>query len=364
MESRRYGAVPRAALAAVAVAALLGACSSKHKAAQAPTTTTVPPTTAAPTTLPAPTTTAAPSNLCPLTGLPAAGGHIPQRPALAIKVENLPAARPQYGLSTADVVYEEPVEGGITRFIVIYQCRDASRVEPVRSGRIIDPEILSQYGAHPLLAYAGAIPPAVSAIDHSGLIDLSAERAPGNVYPRDPSRYAPHNLMASTSGLYAYANSLHGPQRTPPPSVFTFGPQVQGATPAASVHIGYQYSDLTWAWQPSRRTWSRSYSDTGPATLGDGGAIATANIIVMKVVMYPSPYPEDPTGTHENLLTLTGSGPAEVFRDGTVTTGTWNRPSLAATTTYRSSSGQPITLTPGQTWVELVPTTVPVSVTP
>jgi hypothetical protein len=308
--------------------------------------------------------TRAPSRACPLTDEPAPGGHIPQRPALAIKVENLPAARPQYGLSAADVVYEEPVEGGITRFIVIYQCHDAARVEPVRSGRIIDPEIVNQYGTHPLFAYAGAIPPAVSAIDASSLVDLSAERAPASVYPRDPDRYGPHNLISSTGALYSYAASLHGPQTTPPASPLVFGPQSAGATPAASVHIGYQYSDITWAWQASTRTWTRSYADTGPATMGDGGVVSAANIVVMNVVMYPSRYIEDPMGSHENLLTLTGSGSVQVFRNGTVTTGTWNRASLSVNTRYLDASGKTIALSAGQTWIELVPTTVAVNVAP
>jgi Protein of unknown function (DUF3048) N-terminal domain/Protein of unknown function (DUF3048) C-terminal domain len=366
MESgQRFGAALRAAIAVAAIGALLGACSAKHKTEAAPAVP--PPPTPAPTTVAstaAPTTTRPAPKDCPLTDEPAPGGHIPQRPALAIKVENLPAARPQYGLAAADVIYEEPVEGGITRFIAIYQCHNAARVEPVRSGRIIDPEIVDQYGAHPLLAYAGAIPPAVSAIDSSSLIDLSAERAPASVYPRDPNRYAPHNLVGSTSALYSYADSLHGRQTTPPASPLRFGPASASATPAASVHIGYLYSDVTWTWQVSTRTWTRSYSDTGPATMGEGGVISAANIIVVKVVMYPSPYVEDPTGSHENLLTLTGSGPAQVLRNGTVTTGTWNRASLAATTSYRDASGKPIALSAGQTWIELVPTTVGVIVTP
>lgn len=347
----------------VAIVGLLTACSSKHKLAAAVLPPrTPPPTTAAPTTT-APKRVAGPP-VCPLTDEPAPGGHVPPRPALAVKVENLPAARPQYGLSAADVVYEEPVEGGITRFIVIYQCHDASRVEPIRSGRLIDPEIVDQYGAHPLFSYAGAISWAVTAIDQSSLVDLSAEQAPGRVYPRDPGRYAPHNLMSSTSALYSYAASLHGPQTKPPASPLVFGPLGKGAAPAASVHISYLYSNFTWTWQPSTKTWTRAYSDTGPATLGEGGVISAANIVVMKVVMYPSPYVEDATGAHENLLTLTGSGPAQVFRNGTVTTGTWKRATLSANTSYVDSSGHPIPLSPGQTWIELVPTTVPVSVTP
>ena len=69
---------------------------------------------------------------CPLTGV-APHHAVPDRPALAIKVENLPEARPQAGLERADIVYEEPVEGGITRFIVVYQCQDSKRIGPVRS---------------------------------------------------------------------------------------------------------------------------------------------------------------------------------------------------------------------------------------
>jgi hypothetical protein len=376
---RKHRAASRVALATLAGAVLLSACGSKHHLAATPPTsppttaattttpsTTVPPTTAPPTTA-AKKAVAATTALCPLTDTPAPGGQVPQRPALAVKVENLPAARPQYGLSDADVVYEEPVEGGITRFIVIYQCHDASRIEPIRSGRIIDPEIVDQFGAHPLFAYAGAIDAAVSAIDSSSLLDLSADRAPASVYPRDPTREAPHNLMSSTTALYAYANSVYGPQTTPPTAPWVFGPLSPKATPASSVNIDYTYSDLTWTWQASTHTWVRSYADvgyTGPAAMGEGGVISAANVIVMKVVMYPSPYVEDDTGIHENLLTLTGSGPAQIFRDGTVTTGTWSRPNLSDNTAYEDSAGKNVDLGPGQTWIELVPTTVAVNVNP
>ena len=83
---------------------------------------------------PGPGSTTSPSSsppppVCPLSGVNPKGS-VPSRPALAVKVENLPAARPQTGLSWADVVYEEPVEAGITRFIAVYQCQDASRIEP------------------------------------------------------------------------------------------------------------------------------------------------------------------------------------------------------------------------------------------
>jgi hypothetical protein len=281
---------------------------------------------------------------------------------LAIKVENLPAARPQYGLSSADVVYEEPVEGGITRFIVIYQCSDAARVEPVRSGRIIDPQIVNQFGAHPLFGYAGAIQPAVAAIDASSLIDVGIARAP-NAYRRDPNRNAPHNLTTSTAALYA-AGVAKGARPDPPAPVFAYGALPSGAQPAANVHIPFPQSDVTWTWEATSQQWSRSYSDTGPATLGEGGHVTAANVIVMKVVLYPSPYVEDPTGAHENLLTLTGSGQAEIFRNGAVVSGTWQRPTLAQNTRYVDNAGRTIPLDPGRTWIELVPTTIAVTYAP
>jgi hypothetical protein len=350
----------RAFAGLLAAAGLISACGSGHTKAASRAAATSPPTTAATTTAPPPPAT------CPLTGQPAPGGKVPQRPALAIKVENLPQARPQYGLAEADVVYEEPVEGGITRFIVIFQCHEAARVEPVRSGRIIDPEIVMQYGAHPLLGYAGGIQAAVSAIDHSPLVDLSFTHAPPADYWRDPDRYAPHNLETSTSALWAYGASL-GASPTPPPSPFSFGPPVAGGTPAGSVHISYVYSNLTWTWDPSAGVWERSYDDVGdvgPAMTGNGRRVTAANVVVMHVVEYPSQYVEDPTGAHENLLTLTGSGPAQVFRDGAEFSGSWVRPSLSDVTRYVMPSGQTITLQPGNTWIELVPTTVPTSVTP
>ena len=85
-------------------------------------------------------------------------------------MENLPEARPQAGLDKADIVYEEPVEGGITRFIVLFQSKNATRVGPVRSARLTDSTILPQYG-HPAFGYAGGVPSVMHAVDAAGVKD-------------------------------------------------------------------------------------------------------------------------------------------------------------------------------------------------
>lgn len=345
-----------AAIASAASLALVACGGSSHKAVGHPRTQVTSPTTAAHRAAAPPT--------CPLTGQAPPGGKVPQRPALAVKVENTPAARPQYGLVDADVVYEEPVEGGITRFIAIYQCHDASRIEPVRSGRLMDPDVVRQYGAHPLFAYAGAIPWVVTKIDNSSLIDVGIYRA-GNAFWRDNSRSAPHNLVASTASLYAAGAAQHAPA-VPPAPVFSYGALPAGATPAGAVSIGWTAAGqaVNWTWSAARGVWYRSYPGYGPASIGEGGQIAAANVVVMKAVMYATPYVEDATGAHENSMILTGSGAAQVFRNGVVINGSWKRPSLATNTQLLTAGGRPIALNPGPTWVELVPTTVGVSVTP
>src|SRR5581483_4111884 len=104
----------------------LTACSTTPKHAAVGTTTTTKP----------PGSPNGPK--CPLTGRAAPSGKVPQRPALAVKVDNYSAARPQSGLDNADIVFEEPVEGGITRFVAIFQCQNAALVGPIRSARNID----------------------------------------------------------------------------------------------------------------------------------------------------------------------------------------------------------------------------------
>lgn len=288
---------------------------------------------------------------------------MPQRPALAVKVENLPQARPQWGLDYADIVFEEPVEGGITRFIAVYQCRDATRIEPVRSARLVDAQILEPLGPV-LFAYSGGIQAVLDEVDSQGslLDDVGADKA-GGAYTWDPTRYAPHNLETSTAALYAAAKTF-GYDPGPPAPIFTYGRMVPGGTPAAQVELHFPLDVTTWAWHPGTHLWFRSYSDTGRAMQGDNVQTTAANVIVMKVQEYPTQYIEDADGSHENELVLTGSGPAWVFRDGVQFYGKWERPSLSEPASFVEPDGTKIKLSPGVTWEELVPTGEQVTVLP
>jgi DUF3048 family protein len=275
---------------------------------------------------------------------------------LAVKVENLPASRPQTGLSWADIVYEEPVEAGITRFIAVYQCQNASRIEPVRSARLTDPDILDQFG-HPLFAYAGGVSQVVGKVKAAGLIDVNFNTAiASKAYHRDPDRLAPHNLYTSTPELYGSVRNLSGI----PPSVFTYSARAPAGQPVGTIHLPFsQYSDVFWRYSSSRRAYLRWHGLVAHR-LSDGSQVSARNVVVqvVKVVMTDI---TDVNGVHSPEVVATGTGKAYVFRNGKMIAGTWKRPSLKDITKFVDAGGNVIPLAPGTTWVELLPQTIPVT---
>lgn len=303
---------------------------------------------------------------CPLTGAPAPGGSIPPRSALAIKLPNDPTGRPQTGLDKTDIVFEEPVEGGITRLIAVYQCADADRIEPVRSARFVDIDVLQQFG-HPIFGHAGGIGPVLDAIKKATFItdaEYSGTPYQGD-YHRDSSRAAPQNLYTSTKEIYTTAGS-GGPQ-SPPSPVFTYltstatagvSSTVSGAAPGTTVHVPFSGPayDVFWKWNAATSAYLRFYG-TAPANLSSGAQISATNVVVEQVSVTPSQFVEDETGTKENLIGTVGTGTAIVCRQGACVQGTWSRPTLADVTKYLDPSGAQIPLAPGNTWVELEPNT-------
>jgi hypothetical protein len=289
---------------------------------------------------------------CPLTGVQPASGKVPDRPALAIKVENLPEARPQAGIESADVVYEEPVEGGITRFIVLFQCHDSKRVGPVRSARFTDVDILPQYGTQTLFGFAGGAPPVERRVQASGLNDVNFQQPKAEkAYVRDANRVEPHNLYTSTGGLYRAGGAAGGK----PTEVLTFSSEVPStAKPASKVELDFSGSaDVFWSFDKGKGLWVRSY-DTGPADLENGHSITARNVVVQLVKLKQTGI-VDAAGNPSPEVVSTGTGRCLVLRNGRVVKGTWSRPTLHDLTAYRDARGKTIPLAPGTTWIELLP---------
>jgi Protein of unknown function (DUF3048) N-terminal domain/Protein of unknown function (DUF3048) C-terminal domain len=343
-----------AMLVVAGVVALVVTSGSKPSSASKPPATTstsaVPPSTTVPTT-------------CPLTGTPAPGGTVPARPALGVKIGNYPDDRPSAGLNQADVVFEEPVEGGITRLVAVFQCQSPALVGDLRSARQPDVGILSQL-SKPLFVHAGGIDPVIALLQAANLTDENLQSGPAaSADIQQPGRYAPYSTFANTATLWG----LDPSDTTPPAPIFTY----TAAPPAGSVagsggsaHIPFSgTSDVTWTWNPAANNYLRSYS-TGPDTLIDGSQSAANNVVIMTVQTSNGPWLENDVGGLEVQIPDTGSGPLVVLRNGVAISGTWTRTSITQPPTLTATNGTPITLQPGNTWEELVPSGVAVTTAP
>ena len=279
----------------------------------------------------------------PLTGeVVGALADIPDRPALAVKIDNHPRARPQAGLNEADIVFEENVEG-VTRFAAVFHSRDSDPVGPVRSGRSQDISILTPIGS-PLFAWSGGNAGVRAAIRSSSLVDLDAGFTSG-YYRRNDRGGAPHNLYADTTALWANTPEVY---RIPTP-IFTYAEPdstPEGET-ATEVEIAMLGVDVRWVYDPATGSYLR-FQGTAPHQTETSGQVSTTNIVVMGVE-----YGRSQADRNSPEAQTTGSGPVYVFTGGVVRSGTWSRAAITDPFTFTDGAGQPIPLWPGRTWVEL-----------
>ena len=332
---------------------VLGSCSNLVLAtsALADSTST---TTTAPNSVATSTTTVPkkkPGPVAPLTGLPDPSKVTKHRSALTIKIDNTPEAYPHAGVEDADVVYEEIVEGGITRLAAIFNSRIPTVVGPVRSVRRTDREIVFPIGG--IFAFSGGAEYAVRSIA-TAPVKLYTESNSGAAMFRVPKRYPPHNLFANAALLMA----KDGKPR-PPPALFSYssGPRVAHGPRVKSFVVGFTEGyATTYTWNPKTRSWDRTIFGS-PDVTTNGVRISPKNVVVMSVHYIGG------VGVIDSYAQLIGSGNVEVFTNGTLQRGTWSRPNLRARTVYKNASGKLIDLTPGQTWVELLDVSEGVSVT-
>ncbi len=308
------------------------------------------------------TSTTAPPPTCPLTGAAAPMGSIPQRPAMAVKIDNYPAGRPQSGLDKADIIFEEPVEGGITRFAAVFQCNDAALIGPVRSARNIDIGILGQLG-NPLLAHVGGINPVLANINASPIVNVDLG-ASDSLMIHPSGRVPPDADFTSTAIVYG----THPNMTTPPQPLFTYEDNTPaGGSAVSTVNIDFSgTSNVTWKFNPALHAFQRFYNGTQPDMLVNGVQNTAANVVVQYVQISYGPWAENEEGGLEVQAALypNESGTAVIYRSGYAFPATWHRTTLGSPTQFVDAAGNQIPLQPGQTWVELVPSTIMATTTP
>jgi len=285
--------------------------------------------------------------VAPLTGLPDPEGQSATRSALWVKVGNNPdGARPQSGLEQADVVYEELAEGGITRFAAVLNSTVPDQVGPVRSVRAMDPDLV-----RPLLgifAYSGGLEGPVSGIRAvSGLLTLNETEAE-DAMERSSDRGAPDNLYVIPSVMFG-----RGGEPKPPRPLFEFlaDDEAFEGDAVQSFVVGFEGPfAVTYTWDEAQGVFLRSYGDT-PFVDDTGAQIGATNVIVQSI-HYPNP---------SEGVTV-GEGDAWVFSQGRLLQGKWERDSAEDVTRFVDAEGNVIKLTPGRTWIALLPNGRPVDV--
>ena len=336
-------------LAAVTLVALVGTAACAVPEPEAPEPITVTPSTSPNRVLPPEPQTPV---VWPLTGMPTE--EVAQRPAVAVKIENTSAARPQSGLENADVVWETIVEFEVSRLIAVYHSQVPAEVGPIRSVRPMDMVV-----AAPLkgpFVYSGGQGPLLTLAYASSLQSMTHDGGAAGMY-RVRFRSAPHNVYGSIQTFMDNADSEHS---APPAEQFAFAPR---PSLAAAVRLGTPATVLdfrlsgqarpSWTWDAASGTWHRSEGSSA-ATDAAGNRLAAVNVVTVTAGHPPSGYGAQ-GGASIPTYELVGEGDAVIATGGMTVGARWRKADQDSPLQLFLPDGTPALLAPGNTWVELVP---------
>lgn len=320
-----------AVLAVVVTAGLvLTACGGKKKESNQ-TSASVKPSTSTSTPAPKPTPKPA-AKVNPLTGI----GAPPGGPVIGVKVDDTANGRPPIGLEKADVIYIEQVEGGLTRMLAVFATHKPT-VEPVRSVRASDCELLRQYGRVILVASGGG-GQSLPTLDRSGLVGVINDRG-GAGFSRDYNRVAPYNL---SSDLAAVSRLVKGEGSRD--VGFTWSKtdaRLAKARAGLAVHATVGSTPVTYEWNTRLQRYVRMI-DGSALTAASGTPISTANVLLQFGQVRADPTDVDVMGNVSHYTKTVGNGRVVLFRDGKRIDGKWSRPRADAPTRYTDMYGKPL----------------------
>jgi hypothetical protein len=269
---------------------------------------------------------------------------------LAVKIDDTNMAHPQIGLEDADVVYIEQVEGGLTRLAAIFSSKIPQRIGPVRSARISDIDILSQYG-RVAFAYSGAQKKLLPVIAAANLQDLGAQRQSPTIFTTDPNRNQPYAMVLRADLLMKKIKDETLNVDTAKSVGFVFGDRPDGGEPITQVVVDWPAATYSAQWSQEQSRWLLSHNNK--LNLAESGVVLGPTTLVIQMVrISPSEY-GDKFGGVTPLSETIGSGKAYVLRDGELFVTTWNRAFEGSGTTFTLPDGSTMNFAPGQIWVAL-----------
>ena len=272
------------------------------------------------------------------TNLPGSSGKV-----FAVKFDDTNDAHPQQGVESADVVYITQVEAGLTRLMGIYSSNYPEVLGPIRSARISDLSILSEYGRVGFL-YSGAQSKMRPVIAESNLINLSAERNPPSIYFNDPSRRSPYSMMVKPNLLLEKAADVELAKKPG----WQHGPRAKGAKKIISAEINWPNAGYEAYWSAIDRKFLLKHNSRENIA-SSGIQLGSPMMVIQMVKISPSEY-GDKFGGVTPKSEVIGSGHGYLLRNQRVVKALWNRASLSEPTTWSLEDGSPAFFAPGQIW--------------
>ncbi len=301
------------------------------------------------------------------------------RRPLGVMIENHTEARPQSGLSSADVVFEAVAEGGITRFLAVFYCQDAPYIGPIRSARIYFIKLLQGFGKNPLYAHVGGAntpgpADALGEIKDLGWVnynDLNQFSVPFPYFWRDyerlPNRAAEHTVYSSTAKLWQYAKEKRNLTNVDregtawnkdfEPWKFKDDEKLTQRGTIDKIDFGFwdnlasDYA-VVWNYDQKNNQYLRLNGGQPHLDKNNGKQISAKNVIV--VFAKESPANDGYPGGHL-LYKIIGSGEALVFQDGNVIKANWQKPSEDEQIKFYDEKNKEISLVRGPIWIEILP---------
>lgn len=302
------------------------------------------PSPASPT--PSPSPSVSPTALAPLRGTVVPVGSL-NHASIAAKIDNQFEARPQIGLESTDMVFEELVEGGLTRYMAIWQSTIPAVIGPVRSIRPMDPLIISPFGG--IICYSGGQPRFVDLMRQAPVYNaIHGQPDTASTFYRTSAKAAPHNVLVRAQELLAQHSTI-----APPPQQFMYSADVASSaavtagTPNQRLDLAFSTASRpSWAYDPSQQVFLRSQN--GVADLGSTKTqLKSTNVVILRVpITYGFGIPK---------TELIGSGPAWVATGGFTLQVTWSKASQTDPIHLTDATGAAVKLAPGNTWIEMVP---------
>ena len=279
-----------------------------------------------------------------------------QGPVTGVMIENSLDARPQSGLSQAGVVFEAIAEGGITRFLALFQDTAPDNVGPIRSARPY--YVAWALGFDAGYAHVGGSPEAIADIRDWGVRDLD-QFYNGASYHRIASRAAPHNVYTAIATL----NQLEVSKGYTSSTFTSFSRKVEAPdkVPTAktiNLHISGTLYDVLYQYDATTNSYLRNEGGVPHADANTGTQLSPKVVIAMVM-----PYSLESDGSHSVYSTI-GNGPVYIFQDGIASTGQWTKSSNASQFIFTDSNNVEIKLNPGQTWLTAMANTTDITYSP